>query len=303
MQLDKKKILFSSLLLIVFIYLASYTYNVVTAEDEAPQLTRPDLPKWQETEKNFESKKEALDAFKKENETTPPSLYDEHMVDDKGYFNPDYMLYEKHRIIDSIYQSQNFQQRNPKVYYSSSSDSIVRSSPKIDEKDTIETHRNPDEIGLEHQEFFAVNPKFRLANIPTIQVTVLGDQVLRKDSRIQLQLIHDVILKDKTFPKHTVVWGSVSFGPNRVLVTVTHIHHQPIAFQAIDQQDGMLGIYIENSFRSEVSREVLDDAVQGVNIPGLPQVNGLKQVFQRRNRTIKVTVLDGYELLLKAKNL
>ncbi|MCR9228241.1 MAG: hypothetical protein NXH90_12545 [Flavobacteriaceae bacterium] len=37
------------------------------------------------------------------------------MMDDKGYFNPDYMEYEKQRIIDSVYASTNHRQMNTQL--------------------------------------------------------------------------------------------------------------------------------------------------------------------------------------------
>jgi len=301
MKVDKKKILFSCVLLIVLIYLISYTYNLVNQEDVAPQLTQPELPEWQETEQNFESKKAALDAFKKASETTPPSLYEEHMIDDKGYFNPDYMLYEKHRIIDSIYQSENFQRSQPNTLQDDASGSIANNVLESSGQMATKTNRSPAEIGLEHQKFFAIAQRSRLDKTGSIKVRVLGNQVLKKDSRIQLQLAQAVNLQSYSYPKNMSVWGTVSFGPNRVFVSVTHIQHQAITLEAVDMQDGMKGVYIENSFRSEVSTEVVDDVVQDITIPGLPQIGGIKQVFQRSNRKVKVSVLDGYQLVLKQK--
>jgi len=302
MKVDKKKILFSCVLLIVLIYLISYTYNLINQEDVAPQLTQPELPEWQETEQNFESKKAALDAFKKASETTPPSLYEDHMIDDKGYFNPDYMLQEKHRIIDSIYRSSNFQQNKSKPFEGEGLYHLKDKSHQNNTQETLNNTKNPAETSLEHQKFFSLKPKFKHERIGNIRVRIVGNQVLKKDSRIQLQLAQAVNLQSNSYPKNMSVWGTVSFGPNRVFVSVTHIQHQAITLEAVDLQDGMKGVYIENSFRSEVSTEVVDDVVQDITIPGLPQIGGIKQVFQRNNRKVKVTVLDGYQLVLQPKN-
>ena len=38
-----------------------------------------------------------------------------------------------------------------------------------------------------------------------------------------------------------------------------------------------------------------------INIPSVPQVGGLTQVFRRSNRRVKVTVLNNYRLILKPK--
>ena len=54
-----------------------------------------------------------------------------------------------------------------------------------------------------------------------------------------------------------------------------------------------------NSFRAEAGREVVGDAIDGINIGGVPQVRGIKALFQRDNRLVKVTIMDNYRLILK----
>ena len=82
---------------------------------------------------------------------------------------------------------------------------------------------------------------------------------------------------------------------------IENINHHPIKLKAIDFQDGSEGIYVENNFRAEATREVLDDVIGDINIPSVPQVGGLTQVFRRSNRKVKVTVLNNYRLILKPK--
>ena len=66
-------------------------------------------------------------------------------------------------------------------------------------------------------------------------------------------------------------------------------------------QDGSEGIYIENSFRAEARQEVLGDIVDDINIAGVPQVSGIKKIFQRNNRNVKATISNNYKLILKLK--
>ncbi|WP_449405326.1 conjugative transposon protein TraM [Maribacter ulvicola] len=49
----------------------------------------------------------------------------------------------------------------------------------------------------------------------------------------------------------------------------------------------------------EARQEVVGDIVDDINIVGVPQVSGIKKIFQRNNRTVKVTVTDSYQLILK----
>ena len=45
----------------------------------------------------------------------------------------------------------------------------------------------------------------------------------------------------------------------------------------------------------------MDDVLQDINIPSLPQVSGISQLLRRDNRNVKVTVLNNYRMLLKIK--
>jgi hypothetical protein len=85
------------------------------------------------------------------------------------------------------------------------------------------------------------------------------------------------------------------------MIEITNINNQPMKLKAFDLQDGAEGIYIENTFRSEATNEVIGDMVDDINVPGVPQVNGIKKIFHRTNKQVKVTVLDNYKLILKPK--
>ena len=80
---------------------------------------------------------------------------------------------------------------------------------------------------------------------------------------------------------------------------ITHINSVPVSLKAFDLQDSNEGIYVRNSFRAEAGREVLDDIVQDINIAGLPQIGGVKNIFRKNNRNLKVTILDQYQFILK----
>ncbi|MBC30740.1 MAG: conjugal transfer protein TraM [Muricauda sp.] len=299
MENKKNKIVFGAIILLVLLFLASYTYLVIIEEEEAA-LTQPTLPEWQETESDYGSKLEALEALKEERNTVPPSAYPEHMVDDKGFFNPDYMEYEKQRIIDSIYQGENF--KRPEPLNELQHPKREPQSVKPNHSPAVAQEKSVIELGLRHQLFFAANPKASIKNPLSFPVEIVGDQILRKDSRVRMQLSRPMEVDNQLFPKNTTVWGTVSFKPNRVLVTVFQIGNTPVTLEAHDLQDGLPGIYVENSFRAQATTEVVDDVVQDINIVGVPQVRGLKSIFQRSNRHVKVTLLDGHQLLLKPKN-
>ena len=161
------------------------------------------------------------------------------------------------------------------------------------------------EIGLEHQLFFASDPKENMQKpLNTdffIPVVVDGTQTVKTHYRLRMRVMKDAILNNVRIPRNTLIYGFVSFQPNRTIIEIENINHQSVKLNAFDLQDGSEGIYVENSFRADATREVVDDVIQDINIAGVPQIGGVKKIFQRNNRNIKVTVLNNYQLVLKPK--
>ncbi|MHA7864990.1 conjugative transposon protein TraM [Flagellimonas marinaquae] len=305
MKPQKNKIVFAMVLAGVALFIVGYSI-LTFGKDKKTELkpNRIPMPDLEENQKVYESKMEALDAIEAEREVTAPQIYPDHMVDDKGYFNPDYMEYEKQRIIDSVYSSGklNYHQE-PIPNLNTTAITEPKNVPDQNEIPTSESAITAAEMALEQQLFFASHPKTINGNTnPTILVEVDGKQVLRTNSRIRLRLAEPMTFNGHHFPKYTTLFGTVRFQPNRTLLHITHINHVSIEGEAYDLQDGLMGIYVENSLREEATREITDDITQDINIAGLPQVRGLKSLFQGRQRQQKVTVLDGHRLLLQPKS-
>jgi hypothetical protein len=304
MKPQKNKIVFAMVLAGVILFIA--VYSILTIGKDKKAELKPDripMPDLEENQEVYESKMEALDALNEQRERTAPQIYPDHMVDDKGYINPDYMEYEKQRIIDSVYSSGNLSyHQEPIPPLDTTATSEPKTVPAQNEAPIPDSSISAEELALEHQLFFASQPKALKGEIhSSILVEVDGKQVLRKNSRIRLRLVEPTMINGHRFPKYTVLFGTVRFRPNRTLLAITQIDHVPLQWEAFDLQDGLAGLYLENSLREEATQEVMDDMVQDINIAGLPQVRGLKNVFQRSQRKQKVTVLDGHRLLLKPK--
>ena len=114
-----------------------------------------------------------------------------------------------------------------------------------------------------------------------------------------MRLEKDAIINNRVIPKNTAVYGFISFKPNRAIIEIENILHQPVKLKAFDFQDGSEGIYVENSFRADATSEVVEDVVDDINIAGVPQVTGVKKIFQRSNRQVKVSIINNYKLILK----
>lgn len=308
MKLKKNKVV--AILMVVSVLLFIVIYSILTlGKDKDPDLkaNQLPLPKLGEGKKQYQTRLEALEDLKEEREVNAPSIYDERLLDSTGLYDPQLMDKEKRRIIDSIYS-------RGRIDYGEGtyrqSDIKILAVPEKVQKDTLPPKKVKEvavmarELGLEHQLFFASDPMEHSGQLKgsldrVLLVRVDGTQSVRKDFRLRMRLMEDVVVQGRRFPRNTPLYGFVSFKPNRALLHIEHIAGQPVDFKAFDLGDGSEGIYIENSFRAEATQKVVGDAVDDINIGGLPQLRGIKQLFQRDNRLVKVTVMDNYQLILK----
>jgi hypothetical protein len=308
MKLEKNKIVFVTVLALIFTFIISYSLLVMGEDDNKNQkLHQTLIPNLDENQKEYDSKLEALNDLKEVRENNAPSIYDEKLIDSLGFYAPNYLEKEKQRIVDSIYAAGKIQY-SEKKYQNFGKKKVTRKQKQ--QIDSAEIKRDQKiqakEISLDHQLFFAATPKptVTLMTVNTdksIPAVVDGNQIVKVNSRLRMRLSRATIINGKRIPKNTYVFGFISFQPNRVLIEIENINHHPTKLKAFDLQDGSEGIYIENNFRAEASNEVLDDMISDINIPTIPQLGGVKKIFQRNNRNVKVTVLNNYKLILKPK--
>lgn len=311
MKMDKKKIVFATVIGVVVLFIIGYSVFVLGGDDEsANELQQTLVPELEEGEDMYTSKKVAVDAIKEEKERIAPSIYNERFLDETGMYDEDLLDKKKQRIVDSIYSL-------GRIDYSEDSIDTATRKPLrkkrrkknevIDTKDTISPLK---EMGLEHQLFFAVSPQVLADGTgESLEVEIDGEQTIRVNDRLQMRVTENTTVQGIEVKKNTLLYGIVKFRPNRVILNVENIEGTPLKLKAYDNADGLEGIYIRNSFRGDVFNEVLSDAISEFNIPGVPDVSGavntgvsgVKKVFQRNNRNVKVTVNNNYKLILRPK--
>ncbi|EIJ38698.1 Protein of unknown function (DUF3714) [Galbibacter orientalis DSM 19592] len=307
-------------LIIASVVLFIVFYAIITFgkdEDTTIKNNQVPVPKLGEEQKQYESKMEAIEALKEERETNAPSVYDERLLDSLGYYNADQDSIRKKRIIDSVYflgqkryenisalkQLESNYSEGPKEPIFQVSDIPETDTSIIEEK---ELQVSVKELGLGHQLFFASDPKENLEQLirhtdKELMARVDGTQTVKQDFRLRMRLSKSAKIGGDIIEKNTLVYGFVSFKPNRTILNIEHLNGRAIQFEAYDLDDGSKGIYIENSFQEDVRKQVVGDVVDDINIAGVPQVSGIKQLFRRSNRQVKVTVMDNYQLVLKLK--
>ncbi len=310
MKIEKNKLIFSAVLICIFLFIGGYAM-LVLGGDEEPTIenNQVPVPKLEGGQKEYDSKLDALNDLKEVRETNAPSIYDERLLDSTGLYDPDLLDKKKMRIVDSIYQhgqirysQETFENLNSRYKPSKSTIGLVKdTTPDIEVEDIDIVVK---ELGLEHQLFFASNPieneNLNSQNPDTfIMGRVDGTQTVKANYRLQMRLLKDATIYGKRIPKNTPIYGFVRFKPNRTIITIENIDHEPVKLIAHDFEDGSEGIYVENSIRAEMTNEVVGDMVDDINIAGVPQVNGFKRIFQRNHRNVKVTITDNYKLILR----
>lgn len=308
MKVEKNKIVFAAVLVVIFIFLISYSVMVMGDDkNENENLEQTLVPDLEENQKEYDSKLDAINDLKEVRENNAPSIYDEKLIDSLGFYDPDLPEREKERIVDSIYDAGKIQYSEKRYQNFGQKKVAQKSTQQIDSAEIKREQKiEAKELGLEHQLFFAAAPKPNEFSIigntdETIYVVVDGDQIVMANTRLRMRLTKAAIINGKQMNKNTPVFGFISFQPNRALIEIENINHHPTKLKAFDLEDGSEGIYVENNFRAEATREVMDDVIGDINIPSLPQVGGLTQVFRRNNRRVKVTVINNYRLILKPK--
>ncbi len=302
MKIEKNKIIFASVIGVVLLFMGAYAVHLY-GKDTTPKIETGNIPvpELEDNAKEYNSKLEALDDLKDVKQTNAPSIYDERLIDSSGVFDPDLLEKEKQRVVDSIY-------RQGRIDYSSGGYRTPATKRRIQKKLPTEKTSHSKAPGKEMaaidlQAFFHTPPataeKDTLRSDALMYVVVNSTQTVKKDYRLELRLAKAAWIRGKRFAANTLLYGFVSFKPNRTLLDITHIGTYPVALKAYDFQDGSEGIYMVNTYKADASDALLQEAIDEINVPAVPQVGVLKKVFRRNNRNVKVTVMANYKLLLR----
>lgn len=305
MKIDRNRTVFISVIALVVAFIIFYTMGMMGDNTETDtELKQTSVPELKEEQVEYSSKLDAVNNLKEVRESNAPSIYDEALLDSTGLYVPDLKEKERERIVDSIYRYGRIDYAEG-TYRNDSTRELPAETSTTKVKEVVEKAVEPLDLSKAHKAFFNSKPIIELSADSThmtddfIAVTVNGEQTVKTNTRLELRLVKDAIINNDLVPRNALVFGFVSFKANRVMIHITNINHRAVDLKAFDLLDGNEGIYIENSFRADATHEVVDDMVQDINLPGVPQIGGIKQVFRRSNRHVKVTIYNQYQLILK----
>ncbi|MDT0677917.1 conjugative transposon protein TraM [Autumnicola musiva] len=306
MKIDKKKVVFGSILICVLVFILSYSLMIFRSDKEQEQevLSDPEVPQLKEESEFYNSRLEAINDLQEQKPSLAPSLYDEIEEEQQEWSEA------QNRILaDSIPEKETWTMDSWSFNREDAKDSVSGALPEKQQIVPAESAASKTEgtsaveLALAQELFFSSTTVHQTLmsgkTDAVIHVFVDGQQLVRANSRLRMRLSQDTWIGGEYLQRLKPVYGFVSFRPNRVMLSITQVMHLPVSLKAYDIQDGSEGIYVENNFRAEASRETLDDVLGEINIPTVPQVGGLTRLFQKHNRNIKVSITDRYQLLLK----
>ncbi|TXN37710.1 conjugative transposon protein TraM [Flagellimonas hymeniacidonis] len=183
--------------------------------------------------------------------------------------------------------------------------STGRSTPRRTQ--SPEKSNRKEEINNEFESFFTNAPKssskekvLDSKTDPFIYAVIHGDHTVRQGERVKLRLTKKATIADMEFSQNSYVYAFPTFQDNRVLLNIRSINHVPISISAYDTEDSALGLYVKGAkMVGEITDEGSKEAVDDVDVGGVPVGSTIKKVFQKKQQIPTVTLLNNTKLILK----
>lgn len=146
----------------------------------------------------------------------------------------------------------------------------------------------------------------------TVEAVVHQTQTLVNGAVIKLRLLNDIFVRGILIQNGAFMFGTVGLNGERLEVKIKSIRYRgnllPVELEVFDL-DGLAGIYIPGAITREVAQNSVDNAAQLLEISSLdPSVkaqatnaglSAVKSLLSKKAKLVKVTVKDGYKILLK----
>lgn len=143
---------------------------------------------------------------------------------------------------------------------------------------------------------------------------VYRDQFILPGNRVTLILDEDVYHKGNYFPKNTFIYATCNIQGARVLLEITNINSIALSLEAIDKQDGMVGLYnvragelleeFKRDIQSQGTNELSEVAHQVTDVAlakNLVQSFGNYFKKKKYNQRDKILLVNGDRLFLVSK--
>lgn len=145
-----------------------------------------------------------------------------------------------------------------------------------------------------------------------IEAVINSDQTLTSGSTVALRIVHAVSVNGREIPANQLVSGEASLSGERLMISIRSLRVGelivPVSMQVYDL-DGLAGIRVPGAITRDVSKELADQALSGLEMASVdPSVGaqaasaGLafaRSLASRKIRLVRVTLPAGYRVLLK----
>lgn len=310
-KMEKGKVIFFTMVALVLISMTAYYFIAFGDKDEkgadfsssfVPELEDGSAPEYTERVR-------AIEEMNETRTRTAPSIYNNYELDAPKADDTEAERMRRQAMVDSIYAA-GMRRRTGGGDGDGPALRAERQREKREEEALSELQRSRSghklffNNGIMLKESLDDGPVTNTLVDGTIHAEINGNQKVKVNSRVEMRLTKDAVINGTTYPKNTYLYGFVTFGANRVFIDIPMVDHLPVALSVYDRQDGGRGLYIVNSFIQEAGRETADRTAPIIRVPGLPpaSLSGVRNVLQRRNRNIRATVVNKYQILIKPNN-
>jgi len=145
-----------------------------------------------------------------------------------------------------------------------------------------------------------------------IPAVIQEDQTVRNGSTIALRITENTKINSTPIPKGQLLFGLVSINSDRMLVNIiSMLYNQCIFLTALQvyDMDGLPGIHIPDMPERQVAKQSAEQGISSMNLTSFDRslgtqaaavgIQAAKSLFNRKVRTISVSVRAGYQVFLR----
>jgi conjugative transposon TraM protein len=147
-----------------------------------------------------------------------------------------------------------------------------------------------------------------------IEAVVHETQSLVNGSIVKMRLLDDIVLGQNIIGKGSFVFGKAYLEGERLHIKINSLRKKNSLFPVklfVYDLDGMEGIHIPGAITRNVAKQSADNSLQTIEMTSLDPsfkaqatsagINAAKTLLSKKAQLVKVTVKDGYNILLKEK--
>lgn len=145
----------------------------------------------------------------------------------------------------------------------------------------------------------------------TIEAVIHDTQELVRGSTVKMRLLNDIYINGQMVQQGQFIYGTCNINNERLKISIESIRSEnnllPVSLEVYDL-DGLPGIYVPGAITDDIARQTTNQTLQDLDFYSFdPSVSAqvanagiqaTKSLLSKKAKEIKVTVKDGYKILL-----